>query len=473
MKYPVDNFTSVEYSITGVCTYDIRPPTEVPVVPRLANMNGYSTATTWLVLNRGGTQYGGTRNSSRAAPSGFRTWREKSRGLDEPDSCHKVKDISDYYTWTRTRMPTDCRPMALIQVLNKMLADSKAMIEKYTPDYDRFYSAYKTVYRKNMDAAFNQLVLQGDHLKCSFDGQPGECPKTPVNEPGLAHSINVISYSIPDHEGWKNMIEGKYRFKEEWINFSPETIPVLRKEPGEDGGTSERDFVLIEGRPRLYLERMVVPNPRVNDTSVLDHMAMNLNDAKWSMAQGILNASDAQAVWNFEPQVRQIQEIAKALRDVAMQGADAEKQLQQEKEKKIQNIISTVFGAIAGVYGIVTLGIGLVAVIFEETAMAGTLLAIEQAAMRGGVVLLAPALEDTIFEMTQTSDPSDRFGLIAPWIGGLGMGVRMFGPKTIPRQGIANIAQESSAFVDKMKPGSLKSDSQLSRDLLFGKKCGG
>jgi hypothetical protein len=73
--------------------------------------------------------------------------------------------------------------------------------------------------------------------------------------------------------------------------------------------------------------------------------------------------------------------------------------------------------------------------------------------------------------MTETNDASERFGLIAPWIGGLAMGVRMFGPRAVPREGITNIAVESSALVDKKPKGAIKTNSQLSRDLLFGRKC--
>jgi hypothetical protein len=90
-----------------------------------------------------------------------------------------------------------------------------------------------------------------------------------------------------------------------------------------------------------------------------------------------------------------------------------------------------------------------------------------------GMIWEASALWAPADNPAALEDLKRTLEVTAPWIGGLGMGVRMFGPKTIPRQGIANIAQESSAFVDKMKPGSLKSDSQLSRDLLLAGSAAG
>jgi hypothetical protein len=76
----------------------------------------------------------------------------------------------------------------------------------------------------------------------------------------------------------------------------------------------------------------------------------------------------------------------------------------------------------------------------------------EEAALASGSAVLGPALAGTIIDMIVAQDPSERFNLIAPWIGGLGMGVRVFGPKGIPKEqlgkGMNNIAMESSAFVD-------------------------
>jgi hypothetical protein len=305
------------------------PPSKVPTVPRLKNMNGYSTATTWLVLNRGGTQYGGTRESMREAPS-------QSMNGDRKMQCRRSvrygQEIADYYTWTVTRMPTHCRPISLMRVLDRMLTELKDMIAKYAPEYDRFYSAYSAVYRQNANDAFRRIIFgKGNQcFRCNINGMETQCPSTPIDESGLAHDIQSITYILVDAEGFYNRIQGKYRLKREWINFVDESVPVNRKMPGKQAGTTINapDTFKIHQKPQLHMKAIQVPNPKIDGTSLISNISMNLNDAKWAVENFAMNASNAQVAWSCEPQVRQLGEVARAVREVAMEGQEAKIQLE-------------------------------------------------------------------------------------------------------------------------------------------------